>query len=944
MNSPKFKINLSERKKYYLAYTILFIIITYLVNIWYFSADRTFIWCEDGWNQHYKALIYYSKYLRSIIKSLLIHHDLIIPNWDFSLGEGADVLATLHYYTIGDPLSIFSIFFSEDSMYLYYDFAIILRTFLAGITFSVLCFETGKKNNYAVLSGSMTYAFCGWMLFFIRHHFFLNAMIYFPLLILGIEKIINKKRPYLFIITVAICAMCNFYFFYIMVLASVIYVVTRILILYHKNIKEAANIVLRIALSSVLGVVLSAVIFLPMLYVFLHNPRTSVQYGQHIFFNLDYYTRLPRMFITSHTSYSTCICFAVPTLLAIFLMYYNRKKYQLTKILFILCIIFISFPIFGKIFNGYAYISNRWTFMFALLCSYILVMMWQNLMNLSTKENSFLFICTVVYASVCFFLEYSRAENVFAQLIIAFILLFILLYLSDTTAIITYKRKQQLTLLLVLVSIVINSFWKNSPNESNEASAYMELSQLALNTNETAAIASSAESDGIDDFYRYSGRDLTENANMIAKISSTQYFWSLINPYIEEYRRKLDIFENRSCNPSNYDDRAALNSLSSVLYYSTKQSDSNPLPYGFTYVSTSDGSPNGQPSYNIYRNDYALPLTYTYSNYMDLNSWDALSSVEKEEAMLKSVVLPEAATHTSKTEPELSSYELPFTITCDNNEISYQNNTFITTSEYTSATITFDGVPNSETFLTVSDMQFKETSIYDLYYGDASLDPYDLYNDEKWNSLDYVTQSKIKKDKLYWSDMVHEKASITLTSSDNENKLLQYYTNDYSFYNGRHDFAACFSTSENGLTSIKLSLNSRGVYTFDSIKIICQPMDNYASQIEDLKSITLQNMDIGTDSVTGTISLENPGLLCFSIPYSAGWSAYVDGRETKIYQANIMHMALDLDAGTHEIRLVYRTPFLLEGICVSLCGIVILIIFIIFNERKLRKNKQIKAY
>ena len=57
----------------------------------------------DGWSQHFKALVYYSNYLRGILRHLIHDHRLVIPEWDFYIGEGGDILNALHYYVIGDP-------------------------------------------------------------------------------------------------------------------------------------------------------------------------------------------------------------------------------------------------------------------------------------------------------------------------------------------------------------------------------------------------------------------------------------------------------------------------------------------------------------------------------------------------------------------------------------------------------------------------------------------------------------------------------------------------------------------------------------------------------------------------------------------------------------------------------------------------------------------------
>lgn len=108
-------------------------------------TGTSFIWEHDGWMQHYKALVYYSRYLRQIFYSIFCEHQLNIPAWDFNIGEGNDIIATLHYYVIGDPFTVFSVFVPEAFMYVYYAAILILRMYLAGIAFSVLCFKTGEQ-------------------------------------------------------------------------------------------------------------------------------------------------------------------------------------------------------------------------------------------------------------------------------------------------------------------------------------------------------------------------------------------------------------------------------------------------------------------------------------------------------------------------------------------------------------------------------------------------------------------------------------------------------------------------------------------------------------------------------------------------------------------------------------------------------------------------------
>jgi len=80
--------------KFFISYTIVFVIMSCVVFSWWIATDRTFVFRNDGWDQHFKALVYYGRYLREIAKTLIFEHQLIIPSWDFAIGEGSDIVFT----------------------------------------------------------------------------------------------------------------------------------------------------------------------------------------------------------------------------------------------------------------------------------------------------------------------------------------------------------------------------------------------------------------------------------------------------------------------------------------------------------------------------------------------------------------------------------------------------------------------------------------------------------------------------------------------------------------------------------------------------------------------------------------------------------------------------------------------------------------------------------
>ena len=92
-------------------------------------------------------------------------------------------------------------------------------------------------------------------------------------------------------------------------------------------------------------------------------------------------------------------------------------------------------------------------------------------------------------------------------------------------------------------------------------------------------------------------------------------------------------------------------------------------------------------------------------------------------------------------------------------------------------------------------------------------------------------------------------------------------------------------------------------------------------------------MEIGTNRITGQISLEKSKILFLSIPYSEGWTAREDGKKTQVLRANTMFMALPLSEGSHEITLTYRTPWMNLGAGVSAFGILCCVAIVIMRKR-----------
>ena len=71
------------------------------------------------------------------------------------------------------------------------------------------------------------------------------------------------------------------------------------------------------------------------------------------------------------------------------------------------------------------------------------------------------------------------------------------------------------------------------------------------------------------------------------------------------------------------------------------------------------------------------------------------------------------------------------------------------------------------------------------------------------------------------------------------------------------------------------------------------------------------------------------GIAFFSVPYSSGFSACVDGKNAEIFKAYGGLMAVCIPQGTHTVTLTYREPGLLPGVIGSISGIVLFAIWMV---------------
>ena len=141
--------------------------------------------------------------------------------------------------------------------------------------------------------GTLIYVFAGWTIYaVIKHPYFANPMIYLPFILMGIDKIYKKEKPYVFIWSVAVAGLSNFYFFYMIGIFMVLYAIFRYFQQYSvRSLKNVGKWIGIFAVYSLIAVMIAAVILLPVILPVFGTDRFKVENYLPLLYDKIYYEK-----------------------------------------------------------------------------------------------------------------------------------------------------------------------------------------------------------------------------------------------------------------------------------------------------------------------------------------------------------------------------------------------------------------------------------------------------------------------------------------------------------------------------------------------------------------------------------------------------------------------------------------------------------------------------
>lgn len=902
---------IKEQRKYcYGIYTLMFLLMCIVAFLPFFTEGKSFVWgagVEDGLSQHFSALAYYGEALREFFRNLLAGHPKLVM-WDMSLGYGADILSTLNYYAIGDPLNLFYGFVSPKNTETMYNFMILLRMYLAGITF-IMYARKMKKRSYGTVIGALVYVFSGFCFRLgLRHPFFINPMIYFPLLCLGIEKIYQRERPYVFIFAVCVSAMSNYYFLYMLTIFAVIYAWIRFYKYTEENkIKNFFLTILKFGMYYILGIAMAAVILLPSVIGFLGNGRygNGVDWKSLIVYPGKYYLLFIENFIGYGNMGSNTNVGYLPIvgIVVLFTLFSQRMKHKKYRAAFIASIIALIFPIFGYAFNGFSYANNRWAFALSFIVALLTAEMYPRLFVMSKRQQIGIGAGIIIYTVFCIIVNTSGEEILKNKGIMAacglIAVFYILLLIFQRLGYDAQKRTVRVSMaILLLISVGVHGYYRFDPKGygytqefMDQGQAYQTLKQdnirMLSKVNDPSVYRVHAEG------YRY------KNYGLINHLNTISGYYSITAKCVTDTIKGYDTLGMQYADKyKGVDQRLGLLSLAGVKYITVAHnsqvakdvSSMGDVPYGVEKL-------NKKGNITLYKNKYALPFAYAYDSYMTEQQYEQLNGIGKEQAMLEQIILDQHSAdkeiqhNEQRNDPDIQTISLPETRISSPKGKKY-------------ADITVPVEKDKETYL-----YFKNL----VYHGKKNGDDNFILTGRKGTKGILVTQNDVQQ-------------KIHIQSTFNP------------YYFGRKDYIVKINhQASKAKEKVRLNFLSPGEYEFDDISLITVPKKDVLAKLEERKKSSMKQIQYEGNHFRGVYHAKKDQILCVTIPYSKGWKATVNGKRAKIYKANGMFMGIVMKKGRQNVKLDYETPGLKIGACISLGAWIGLGIYGLYFEKYRKK-------
>ena len=756
--------------------------------------------------------------------------------------------------------------------------------------------KTFDKHDCATAGFGLLYVFSGWFVAYYWNIMWVDALALLPLVILGIQNIINKGKPWLYCISLAVSLYANYYMGYMICIFSVLYFIvyyfsnysiTDVFVKHYKDDKVKGIRLklnnsrflrsgLRFAFFSVFAAMLTAVSLVPLYFALNACSATSGS------FPVDYKSYFTVFdFLANHLAgvdptirssgdivLPNVYC-GMLTVMLVPLYLFNKKISIKEKAMHIglLLVLLLSMNInyANYVWHGFHF-PNDLPYRFSFMYSFVLLIMafkaFNDIKDFSAKQFLSVGIAVMGFIVLTQKIESKNVTELAFWISIAFTGIY--------TVIITLFKNKNYSYTIVALLLLCTCGSEIAVANTNNYSMGQSHTNYLKNYKDFQNIYANVRKQD-DSFYRL------EQSDLLTRMDDSWYYYngasvfsSLANEKLSNTMRDLGLMGNYINSFTYHPQTAVFNAMFDIKYIlDNDHSINNSLLFDDIC---------GNDTYFAYKNKYTLPIAFGANS--EIKDWKT----------------------SSITSP------------------------FILQDDWFSSASGVEGVFN---YIPIEYVSY--TNVFEFYPGEIESGSLNVNKEHSEDAASFVIEIVVPED---------ENVYIYLKSRNA--KSVKIYG----------DFLEKSQNMDNNFNIIDLGYHNAGESIFieaefpedkgdETVQFYAAglKMDSFVKGFEKLNENAMTDIDFKETNIKGKINMNKNGVCFTSIPYDEGWSVYVDGKKTDYYSISDAFIAFDLAKGEHSIEFRFMPKGLIIGLTVSACSIAFFILIYLITK----KNRKISG-
>ncbi len=762
----------------------------------------------------------------------------LLYSWNVGLGIN---FAALFAYYLASPLNVLLLLVPKGFVIEFMTYMIVLKIGLSGLTAAAYFRRHFRKLNFGCAFFGILYAMSGYVAAYSWNIMWLDCILLFPLVLLGLEKLVRREGMLLYVFSLAVCILSNYYISIMICIFLVIYFFCLQFLDEEMSAADRFASVPAFAFGSLLAGALAAFLLLPEIAALNATASASSSFPDTVkeyFAIIDMFARhMPLVETEQGLDHWPNIYCGAMVFLLLPLYFMNRQISLRHKCVYggLLILFYLSFSlnVLNFIWHGFHYPNSlpcRQSFIYVLLVLSMCYETYIHRRGISGKQLA------IALGTACGFILLCQKlidDEAFEWYTFYAALLFVLIYGLIFYLEMHRRAGYNLLTMALLLTVALESTLNMAVTSVTTTSRTSYTADNQAVENIVSRVKQSESG-----FYRFEKISRkTKNDGAFMNFPSVSLFSSTASKACSDFFRKLGC--EASTNAYSITGSTPLvNMLFSVKYSLYSSEPEAAEERGLHYT-------DGEEDISLYTTDYALPLGYMLTE-EQLNAFDLNAGTP---ALVQNSLCTALG-----TEPVLES----------------------TLGTYENGDYSFIAETAGEYYVYVSNQKIKEVKVS---------------SDSKEKSFDNV-------DRGYLLELGYLSAGERVTVK-----------------------------SETGGQSMECDAYR---FRFDALASLYEALSAHGMELSSWED---------TD-VRGAVNAEAKGTMVTSIPYDAGWKAYVDGRAVRTVKVKDTFLGLSLTEGVHSIRFSYFPKGLKEGIVISLAALLLFLILCLSTFLRWKKEKK----